>query len=94
MDTQTQINILNERVAELTATVNAMRNASSIPFDIDAAFRERLGGGLKVFNLNGGTILKSVNESGSSTYDVANAMDGSLSTTFNGVAITLPFYLG
>lgn len=91
---QEQINQLQAQVLELANTVNAMRNASSIPFDIDAAFRERLGGGLKVFNLNGGTILKSVNESGSATYDVAKAMDGSLSTTFNGVAIKLPFYLG
>lgn len=93
MDTQTQINELKRQVMELTMVINSLRNGSSIPFDIGAAFEDRLGGGFKLNSLGGGVISKSVNESGSSTYDVAKVMDGTAPAVFNGTQIYIPFYV-
>jgi hypothetical protein len=93
MDTQTQINILKAQVEQLTMVVNSLRNSSSIPFDIGVAFGDRLGGGFQIQGLGGSAVNKAVNESGSGSYSVADAMAGSATAIFNGTQIYIPFYV-
>ncbi len=84
---------LLQRIIALEQVIASLRNGSSIPFDIGAAFESRMGGQSKILGVNGGTFIKSVNESGSSTYDVAKAMNGSAPAVINGTAVYIPFYV-
>lgn len=93
MDIYQQVQQLQAQVAELTAVINSLRNGSSIPFDIDAAFNDRFGGGLKLDSIAGVQYTKSVNEAGSDVYTVSKVMDGTAEATYNGTRIFIPFYV-
>jgi len=76
------MNELEQRVAKLEAIITSLRNTSTIPFDIDAAFGDRfsLGGvpSTKTAASETDTFVKTVNFGGSSvtTGTGAKAMDG------------------
>ena len=84
---------LLQRIIQLELVIASMRNSSSIPFDIGAAFNDRLGSQFQLTDLNGGIYSKSVNESGSATYSVAKLPDGSATAVYNGTIIRIPFYV-
>lgn len=90
---QQDIDSLKIQVATLTAIVDSLRNSSSIPFDIGAAFGDRLGTSVTFGSPGSTTYLKTVNESGVATYSVANAMDGRIPLVINGTTFNIPFYL-
>jgi len=84
---------LLQRIIQLEMVIASLRNGSSIPFDIGAAFDSRLGSGFQLQNLSGGIDSKSVNESGSATYSVAKLPDGSATAVYQGTIIRIPFYV-
>lgn len=93
MDIYQQVQQLQTQVAELTAVINSLRNGSSIPFDIGAAFNDRLGGGLQIESIAGVQYTRSVNEAGTDTYTVSKVMDGTAPAVYNGTRIYIPFYV-
>ncbi len=90
---QQELDSLKIQVAALTQVIDSMRSSSSIPFDIGAAFGDRLGNGVTFGSPGSTTYLKTVNESGVATYSVANAMDGRIPLVINGTTFNIPFYL-
>lgn len=87
---------LLQRIEALEQELEALRSASTIPYDVDSAFRER-------FRLNNVTIAtvsskandsedQAVNEGGSGTYSVLKPPDGFLQITINNTVYYLPFF--
>lgn len=84
---------LLQRIIQLEMVIASLRNSSSIPFDIGAAFNDRIGSGFQLQNLSGGIDSRSVNEAGSDTYSVAKIPDGSANAIYEGTIIRIPFYV-
>lgn len=67
---------LSERLDSLQAEMDALGNVTTIPYDVDQAFKERLGSLADVADKTAASETQSVNEAGSGTYSVAKPMDG------------------
>ena len=89
---QEQITQLQNQINEMQLVINSLRANATIPFDIGEAFRARLDEGDLFGEININTEVKSVNESGSGTYDVAKEMDGLVPLTLKGKTINIPYY--
>ena len=76
---------LQKEVAELKMRLDLLTNSSTIPFDIDNAFKERIG--LKDSPI--AVFTKSVAEGGGASYTVAKTPDGNYITHDNRL---VPYY--
>lgn len=88
---------LKRRVAELEKVIGALNASSTIPRDVDSAFRNRLG--ISKFQeklVNSGvavsTITQAVNEGGSSSYNVLAAPDYLLRMKYLNLTVGIPAY--
>jgi len=84
---------LSQRITALELVIASLRNGSSIPFDIGAAFESRMSGGATIQGTNGSIYSKAVNEAGSATYSVAKVPDGSAPAIIGGTQVYIPFYV-
>ena len=90
-----------EEKAELEALrmeLNQLKSSTTIPQDVDGAFRERFKidsrALLEVGTKAVSTETQSVDEDGSATYNVPKIMDGLVESELVGVGtIYLPYYL-
>jgi hypothetical protein len=88
---------LERRVAELEKLVKALAASSTIPFNVEQAFKERLK--LKSFGLvsiatsfDTGQYLRAVDEGGMSSYNVVAPPDDILLIRFDGHTYGIPAY--
>lgn len=89
---QEQITQLQNQIKEMQLVINSLRANATIPFDIGEAFKARLEKGDVFGEANTNTEVKSVNEAGSATYDVAKKMDGLIPVTLKGQVYKIPYY--
>ena len=87
---------LERKIQALEEVLQALRHANSIPFDIDQAFRERLGvGDISALQVDGkiaNSENQAVNEAGSASYQVLAGPDGWLSLEIGGTTYVIPHY--
>lgn len=87
---QAQIDSLKEEVAKL-------KSVTTIPYDVEQAFRARLTidefARLAPSTKTAASETQAVNESGSSSYSVAKAMDGFREEVIAGTTIYIPYYI-
>ena len=93
MPPQEQIDVLKRELAELRDDFNKLRSSTTIPYDIDQAFQQRIGDKtLKVSTKGVNTEDQAVNEGGVATYDVLGDPDGFLQITIANTIYYLPYY--
>lgn len=84
---------LQRQVNELREIVLSLQSSVSIPYEIESAFRERLGGTILTdSSKTAGSASQGVNEAGSGTYSVAQPMKGFKQILDKGVVIYIPYY--
>lgn len=88
------MNPLEQRVAELEAFVQALQNVATIPYPVDAAFRDRFLGDeeLAVSEKSATSENQSVNESGASSYSVLGVPTGYLEFVIDETTYYIPYY--
>lgn len=94
---QEEVNLLKQQVATLTERLDKLNSSTTIPFETDRAFRDRLKDitgfsvsvkgadteDVTVVDTDGGVI---------NTYVVMNDPDGFLQVTINGIVYYLPYF--
>jgi hypothetical protein len=93
-----QIESLKKEIESLKKEINLLKRSSTIPFDIEKSFRDRLGIDEVSYILStsakgAGTENSVVNEGGSSVYSVLTAPDGFLQTTISSTTYYIPIYI-
>ena len=103
MNPEQRIAQLERTVAALAQQLKQLSNNTTIPFDVEKAFRNRLGINYPVWKIEydyaGAAVSnnKSVNEAGTSSYSVLNVPDGYLFITLpvedqDITTLGIPFY--
>lgn len=89
-----EIKQLQEQVVKLTQRLDSLQSSTTIPFDVDRAFRDRFRDitGLSVSSKNLDSEDQAVNEGGASTYSVMGDPDGFLQITISNVAYYIPYF--
>ena len=88
---------LQRQINELKAEIDKLKNTTTIPLEVDRAFRDR-------FNMDNFTVLatstktvlsesQSVDEAGTDTYDVLKPPAGFRQFFVGGTALYIPYYL-
>lgn len=86
---------LQEQVNKLEEQWNSLTSTTTIPKEIDVAFRARLSNIAQTISISGTSATAhnaTVNESGSSTYSVMAIPTGFLTITINGTARDIPYF--
>jgi len=88
------IKILEQRIERLEEENKKLRASTTIPFEIDSAFRTRFAKslGLSVSAKGIDTEDRAVNESGSGSYNVLKDPDGFLEVSIGAVIYYIPYY--
>lgn len=88
---------LQQQINELQQQLNLLKASGTLPYEVGIAVKERLN--IPDSFLSGGasstspaTHTQTVNEAGSSVYDVAKVMTGFVSITINGTAYNIAYY--
>lgn len=89
---QEQINRLTRDVDELKQILKSLEANATIPFLIGEAFKARLGSNIQSQTPTTNKSLKTVDEAGSATYDVADKMDGKIPVVINNAVYYIPYY--
>lgn len=87
-----QIEMLKSRVEKLEAENNLLKNSATIPFDVDAAFRDRLAFKFTSSSKSASSENQAVNEAGSSSYNVLKPPDGFDQITTGTTTKYYPFF--
>jgi hypothetical protein len=89
-----EIEELNKQIEELNRWKNNLQSSSTIPINIDKAFRGRFGelAGITTSSKSSSSENKAVNEEGSSSYNVLLPPDVFLEITINGTKYYIPAY--
>ena len=90
------MNDLEKRITTLEQEMNALKASTTIPIDVDGAFRDRLG----ILNLallaestkNPSTETQAVAEGGVASYSVAKPVDGFREFVVGGSVLYIPYY--
>lgn len=86
---QAQIDLLQQEL-------NKLRNSTTIPFEVEQAFRFKLGiselTSLNASSKTAASETQSVNEAGVGSYSVAKPMDGFKQVTIGGSTLYIPYY--
>lgn len=90
------ITSLQNQLNDVNIFVQQLKASSSIPLNVDQAFRKRFGLDL-LTNLTLSTKVatsenKTVDEAGSATYGVMNKPDGFVQVTVNNVLVFIPYF--
>lgn len=85
------IKILEQRITALEEENKKLRASTTIPFDVDAAFRTRLGTPKSSSKVST-SENQAVDEGGSMTYSVLKAPDGFLEVSIGATIYYLPYY--
>jgi hypothetical protein len=81
------------RIVSLENYINSLKSASSIPLDVDSAFRERFTVASFTTGQKGAdTEDVSIDEAGATVHTVLNDPTGFLTVTIEGVAYNVPYY--
>lgn len=86
---------LQEQVNKLEEQWDLLTSSTTIPKEIDAAFRARLSNISQTIGLSSTSATAhntSVNESGSGTYSVMGIPTGFLTITINGTVRDIPYF--
>lgn len=91
---QEQINQLKNEIELLETELGKLRSATTIPFEIGQAFRDRLRdiNVISASTKDKDTEDQTVDEGGTATYEVLKEPDGFLQATINGTPYYIPFY--
>lgn len=86
---------LTARIVALENRLKTFEAASTIPYEVDQAFRSRLKSslGLSVSAKSATSENKAVNEAGASSYSVLNIPDGFLQVTVGATTYYVPIFL-
>lgn len=80
-----------EEFNEMKEFIKSLKASSSIPFDVDAAFRDRFGS-VSVSTKGAASENQAVDESGSSSYNVLGVPTGFLKVTILGTDYNFPYF--
>lgn len=82
------------KLNEVFDFIQSLKSSTSIPFEVDGAFRDRFGdlAGLALSAKVATTENQAVDEGGSATYNVLKEPDGFLEVAINGTTYYLPYY--
>ncbi len=83
-----------QKFNEMYDFIQSLKNATTIPFDVDGAFRDRLSDSLDLMVSTKGANSEdqAVDEGGSATYDVLGDPAGFLEINIAGTVYYLPYY--
>lgn len=81
-----------QKLNEVYEFMQQLKSSSSIPQDVDGAFRDRLQLGGKISSKTVASETQAVNEGGSASYNVPKLHDGYKQETINNTVIYLPYY--
>ena len=87
---------LKNRIQILEEEIKMLKASTTIPYEVDTAFRERFKiGDLAKLSASTKTVAsetQAVNEAGAASYNVPKINDGFVETTVGGTIIYLPYY--
>lgn len=87
---------LQSQIDSLQQELNKLRNTTTIPYEVEQAFRFRLGidnfTQLDASSKTTASETQAVNEAGASSYNVAKPMDGFKQVTIGGSTLYIPYY--
>jgi hypothetical protein len=85
---------LQKEIEMLKQEIQNLKSSTTIPYDVDQAFRVRLSDllALSVSSKGVNTEDVTVNEAGVASYAVMNDPDGFLQVTLNGTVYYLPYF--
>lgn len=97
MTPEQEIAQLKQQIAVLAEQVQKLSSFTAIPFEVERAFRNRLGiDNLQTKIYNGGDLVsnyvQAVNESGMSSYNVPSEPDYMLRLKYGNLAVVVPAY--
>lgn len=87
---------VEQRITQLENEMRMLKAASTIPYDVEVAFKSRLKigeGELATSTKAASTESRTVNEAGTSSYSVSRLMDGFVQKNLLGTTIYIPYYL-
>jgi len=91
-----KINTLEKKLDSLEKKINSLDAFTTIPFNVEQAFRVRFGldsfSSLSVSSKSATSENQVVNESGSSTYTVLKLPDGFRDLIVDGTTLSFPYY--
>lgn len=94
-DLKQEVNKLDSKMDEIFEMIKSLGNSSTIPIDVDAAFRDRFLQDLAVIQpstVGATTHNKTVNEGGTDVYAVMNKPDGFVQSEVNGSTVIIPYF--
>lgn len=85
---------LKQRIEKLEEELNKLRSSTTIPFEVDRAFRDRFKNilAISVSAKGASTEDQAVDEGGSATYSVMGDPDGFLQVSIAGTIYYLPYF--
>lgn len=86
---------LQEQINKLEELWNSLTNSTTIPKEVDSAFRTRLkdiSQTISISSTSASAHNRAVNESGSGTYSVLSTPSGYLTVTIAGTARDIPYF--
>ena len=84
-----------KQINDIKEEYNKLRNSSTIPKDIDSAFRARLSNLAQQISISGTSATahnQAVNEAGSGSYSVLSTPTGYLTVNVNGTPRDIPYF--
>lgn len=87
---------VEQRITQLENEMRQLKAASTIPYDVEVAFKSRLKIGdsnLRTSSKTASSESRTVNEAGTASYSVARPMDNFVQYDLNGTTIYIPYYL-
>lgn len=90
-----EIQQLKKKMQAMEDFINSLKSSSSIPMEIDSAFRDRLVGDISALvpsTVSPTTHNKAVNEAGSASYSVMNIPTGFIEANVAGVKRVIPYF--
>jgi len=90
------VEALQGEITALKEEVNALKASTTIPYDVEQAFRERFEidsyASISISSKSATSENKAVNESGSASYSVAKPPDGFMQFTLNNTVYYFPYF--
>jgi len=87
-----EIEQLKKEVEELKKWKRQLENVTTIPLNIDQAFRARLVADFAVSTKSLSSENQAVDEAGTATYSVLKTPDGFLERKINNIVYYIPYY--
>lgn len=82
-----------QKLDELYAFMESLKNTTTIPFDVAVAFADRFDAKPDVSGKTAASATQGVDEAGIDTYNVTTAPSGFITIKVNGVPRNVPYYV-